>query len=53
MSDAEKNKVISQTVLKRHGTPEDIASAVLFFIRDAGYVSGQVLNVDGGRSLSA
>lgn len=53
MSDAEKNKVIGQTVLKRHGTPQDIANAVLFFIRDAGYVSGQVLNVDGGRSLSA
>lgn len=53
MTEAEKNKVIDQTVLDRHGAPKDIADAVLFFIRDAKYVSGQVLNVDGGRSLSA
>lgn len=53
MSEAEKNKVMGQTLLQRHGTPQDIAGAVLFFIRDAVYVSGQVLNVDGGRLLSA
>jgi pteridine reductase len=53
MTETEKNNVIGQTVLKRHGTPEDIATAVLFLIRDAEYVSGQVLNVDGGRSISA
>jgi len=50
MSVVEKNKVIERTALKRHGEPHDIASAVLFFIRDATYVSGQVLNIDGGRS---
>ena len=44
---------ISRTFLKRQGTPEDIASAILYIIRDAGYVSGQVLTVDGGRSLNS
>lgn len=53
MEETTKNKVIEQTFLKRHGKPEDIAKAVLFFIRDAGYVTGQILNVDGGRSISA
>lgn len=52
MTEAEKEKVLEQTFLKRHGSPQDIANAVLFFVRDAHYVSGQVLNVDGGRSLS-
>lgn len=53
LSPEQQKSVIEQTVLERAGTPEDVAKAVLFFIRDAEYVSGQVLNVDGGRSLSA
>lgn len=53
LSESQKQEIISETVLKRAGTPADIAKAVLFFIRDAEYVSGEVLNVDGGRLTSA
>lgn len=42
--------IIAHTLLKRSGTAEDIARAVRFLIFDAPYVTGQVLNVDGGRS---
>lgn len=53
LSDEEKNKIVKETVLKRAGEPADIARAVLFFVRDADYVTGQVLDVDGGRTLCA
>jgi pteridine reductase len=43
--------ILARTALKRQGNPEDIASAVLFLIRDSKYITGQVLSVDGGRSL--
>lgn len=45
-------EVEQRTALKRQGSPEDIAGAVLFLLRDAGYVSGEVLRVDGGRWLN-
>lgn len=51
MSDVQRQKIISSTVLQRQGTPDDIARAVLFLIRDADYMSGQVVTVDGGRSI--
>jgi pteridine reductase len=51
LSEEEKQKIISRTALKRPGSAADIAKAVLFFVRDAEYVTGQVLNVDGGRIL--
>lgn len=51
MSDEQRQKIISSTVLQRQGTPDDIARAVLFLIRDADYMSGQVVTVDGGRSI--
>jgi pteridine reductase len=43
--------LVSETALARQGTPEDVAGAVLWLLRDAGYVSGQTLRVDGGRIL--
>jgi pteridine reductase len=46
-----KQEIIARTALKRQGTPEDIARAVLFLLRDGGYISGHILAVDGGRSL--
>ncbi|MBV9576657.1 MAG: pteridine reductase [Gammaproteobacteria bacterium] len=51
LSDEEKQKIIDHTLLLRHGTPEDIAKAVLFFALDGEYITGQVLAVDGGRML--
>ena len=53
LGEAEKEKIISRTFLKRQGAPDDIARAILYLVRDAGYVSGQVITVDGGRSLNS
>lgn len=44
-----KQRIISRTPLKRSGDPEDIARTALFLIRDAGFITGQVMVVDGGR----
>jgi len=46
-----KQRIITRTALKRKGDPMDIAKAVKFLIEDATYMSGQVLTVDGGRTL--
>lgn len=51
--ETEKQQILQRTLLKRRGDPDDIAGAVLFLIRDAGYMTGQVLTIDGGRSLYA
>ena len=51
MSDALRAAIIKQTALKRAGEPEDIAAAVLFLVRDAPYVTGQIIAVDGGHSV--
>jgi pteridine reductase len=42
---------MNQTALKRIGEPDDIARAVEFLLTAAPYVTGQVLAVDGGRSV--
>lgn len=52
MDDATKREILSRTALKRSGEPADIAHTTLFLIRDAHYTTGQILNVDGGRTLS-
>lgn len=52
VSETTKATIIRQIPLKRQGAPEDIATAALFLCRDAPYVNGQILSVDGGRSLS-
>lgn len=46
-----QKKIIERTQLKRPGSPEDVARAALFFCAEAPYVTGQVLAVDGGRSV--
>jgi pteridine reductase len=46
-----RQRIVNQTLLKRVGEPDDIAKAVEFFIAGAPYVTGQVLAVDGGRSV--
>jgi pteridine reductase len=48
-----QDRIIARTPLKRIGTPTDIASAVLFLARDARFITGQVLYIDGGRSIVA
>lgn len=47
-----RQRVISQTLLKRIGEPNDVAKAVKFLIQDAPFITGQVIAVDGGRSLN-
>lgn len=47
-----RQRIINQTLLKRVGDPDDIARATLFLILDSPYVTGQVIAVDGGRSVS-
>ncbi len=44
--------ILERTVLKRQGCPEDIANTVKFLIMDGNYITGQVIAVDGGRSLN-
>ena len=45
-------EIISRTALKRKGAPEDVADAALFLIDRANYITGQIITVDGGRTLS-
>ncbi len=49
---ANKDEIIARTPLKRAGSPEDVASTVLWLLRDAHFVTGQIVRVDGGRSLA-
>lgn len=51
LCDADQQKIINRIPLKRHGEPQFIAQAVMSLV-DNPYVTGQVLNVDGGRSIS-
>ncbi len=53
IDDITKQRIVSRTFLKRKGEPNDIARAILYLIRDAQYTSGQILTVDGGRSLNS
>ena len=51
LSDADRQQMLDHIPLARRGDPADIASTMLFLLRDADYISGQVLAVDGGRSV--
>ncbi|MCU7837255.1 MAG: pteridine reductase [gamma proteobacterium symbiont of Taylorina sp.] len=51
MDDITKQRIVSKTYLKRKGSAEDIARTVLFLVSNADYITGQVIAVDGGRSL--
>jgi pteridine reductase len=48
---ARQKEIIERTLLKRAGSPSDIARTVLFFAAEAPYITGQILAVDGGRSV--
>jgi pteridine reductase len=51
MTDVVKKKIVEQIPLGRSGDPADIANCVLFLVRDATYSTGQIIAIDGGRSL--
>ena len=42
---------VEKTPMRRNGTPEDVAAAVLFFATGPRFITGQVLSVDGGLGL--
>ncbi len=52
LSEQEKQSILDRVVLKRSGEALDIAKAVLFFVKDGAYVTGQIVSIDGGRSLN-
>jgi pteridine reductase len=47
-----RKAILDRSLLKRTGTPEDIAGAVAYLAADAPYVTGQMLAVDGGRNIA-
>ena len=48
---ADQTELLARSALKRMGTPGDVATAVLFLLRDAKFTTGEILKVDGGRAL--
>ena len=52
VDEVSRQRIISHTLLKREGTPDDIAKAVHFLLADATYVTGETINVDGGRHIA-
>ena len=48
----DQQAMMARTPLGRAGTPEDVAGTVLWLLRDAPFVTGQIIRVDGGRSIS-
>jgi pteridine reductase len=51
MSEALKREIVDKTALKHQGTAQDIARTALFLAKDAPYITGQIIAVDGGRSI--
>ncbi|MGA0806316.1 MAG: SDR family oxidoreductase, partial [Pseudohongiellaceae bacterium] len=52
LSDAEKAHAVQHTALQRMGDVADITNTALFLIRDASYLTGQIIRVDGGAALA-
>ena len=52
LSAEQQQAILAKIPLNRTGAPDDIAQAVLFLVRDAHYMTGQIISVDGGRRLS-
>ncbi len=52
VSETLQSYILSRVALRRLGQPEHIARTLLFLVRDGGYITGQIIAVDGGRSLS-
>ena len=51
-AEAERRDLLARTPHGRAGEPSDLARTALFLVRDAPYVTGQIIRVDGGRALS-
>ncbi len=51
-NESRRKQIVEHTLLKRAGEPDDIAKAVEFLISNAPYITGQIINVDGGRSIN-
>ncbi len=51
LDEKSKQAILDNTALKRSGSPNDIAAAIVYLVRDADYVTGQIIAVDGGRSI--
>jgi len=51
LSEQARTAILRQVPAGRPGDPDDIAGCVLYLVRDAGYVTGQIIAVDGGRSI--
>jgi len=48
----DQQAMLARTPLQRAGSPQDVAGTVLWLLRDALFVTGQIIRIDGGRSLS-
>ena len=51
ISEDEKNLMLERIALHRQGSPQDIADTVLF-LANSNYITGQIINIDGGRTLN-
>jgi len=51
IAEDQKSEILQRVALKRTGEPDDIAKAVRFLVGDADYITGQIITVDGGRTL--
>ena len=51
ISELDKSIMLERIALKRQGSPQDIADTVLF-LANSNYLTGQIINVDGGRTLN-
>jgi pteridine reductase len=50
-TEAQQRSYVQNTPLGRTGAYDDVATTVLFLIKEAAFITGQVIKVDGGRSL--
>ncbi len=51
ISDVEKKLMLERIALNKQGSPQDISDTVLF-LANSGYITGQIINIDGGRTLN-
>ena len=51
ISEDDKNLMLGRIALHRQGSPQDIADTVLF-LANSNYITGQIINIDGGRTLN-